>query len=241
MAELYQVFPLFVEPLRKPYRYSFMQLRPIIYSKIYRDFLAIEPRNYHGIIRFYEERELQIEHLEAGEYYEMQRAFTHALFEVGAYRQFLATVDQAILISLERDYQELVASQQQAHFELLLFRKAAAYLQTLQAAKAEHVICELLRINKEHEMAALLLRKALRQQDTFLKRRTRATAILLFGLSALIILVEVLFVRPFYHQYTSDVELSRNLIFLAGLVVLAGGEALTAWRAYRNSLAFIRQ
>ena len=34
-------------------------------------------------------------------------------------------------------------------------------------------------------------------------------------------------------MYTAGVELSRNLIFLGGLLVLGIGEALTHWRAYR--------
>lgn len=218
-----------------------MAFRPIIHSRIYRDFLAIEPKDYHGIIRFYEEKEDEIERLELEEFYEMQQVFTHALFEVGAYRQFLAVVDRAIMVTLEGDYLLADHSNQQEQFEQFLFRKAAAYLQTLQAEKAEHVVGELLRINPQHEMGVLLLRKALRQQDTLINRHTRAAAILLFGLSALVILLEVLFVRPFYNQYTPGVELSRNLIFLLGLLVLGAGEALTFWRAYRKSGTFLRR
>ncbi|MEL6659372.1 MAG: hypothetical protein AAFN81_13795 [Bacteroidota bacterium] len=218
-----------------------MQLRPVVHSRIYRDFLAIEPKDYHGIIRYYEEHEEAVENLETEEFTEIQLVFTHALFEVGAYRQFLAVVDRAILITLDYDYPLAAKRQQSEEFEQLLFRKAAAYLQTLQPAEAEHVICELLRINPEQEMAVLLLRKSLRQQDKVINRRTRAVSILLFGISALIILFEVLFVRSFYHQYTASVELSRNLIFLFGLLILGGGEALTFWRAYRRSQAIMRR
>ena len=218
-----------------------MQLRPTIHSRIYRDFLAIEPKDYHGIIRYYEEHEAAIENLEPEEFSELQLVFTHALFEVGAYRQFLAVVDRAILITLDYDFPLVVKRQQGLEFEHLLFRKSAAYLQTLQPAEAQHVVCELLRINPEHEMAVLLLRKAIRQQDKVVNRRTRAVSILLFGVSALIILFEVLFVRPFYHQYTPNVELSRNLIFVLGLLVLASGEALTFWRAFRRSQVLLRR
>ena len=217
-----------------------MQLRPVLHSRVYRDFLAIEPKDYHGLIRYYEEHEEDIENLEDGEFSEMQLVFTHALFEVGAYRQFLAVIDRAILINLDYNYPLENQQQQKEAFEQLLFRKAAAYLQTLQPAKAEHVICELLRINPQQEMAVLLLRKSLRQQDTTINRRTRAISILLFGLSALIILFEVLFVRSFYNQYTPMVELSRNLIFAAGLLILGGGEAFTFWRAYRRSQTILR-
>jgi tetratricopeptide (TPR) repeat protein len=215
-----------------------MQIRPTIYTRLYRDFLAIEPKNYHAVIRFYEQWEAQIAKLDDDQHYELVFAFTNALFEVGAYRQFLAVVDQAILISLDESYHKEQLHKQHL-FEQLLFRKAAAFVQTIEPAKAEHVVRELLRINPNHALAALLLRKTLRQQNTSINTSTRAIAILMFGLSALIILVEVLLIRSFYDMYTAGVELSRNLIFLGGLLILGLGEALTHWRAHLNTLQFL--
>lgn len=211
-----------------------MQIRPTYHSRLYRDFLALEPKDHHGLIRFYEGEERRIGQLDEAEQYEMLFAFTHALFEVGAYRQFLAIVDQAILVSLDHSYVAEPAKKQVC-FEQLLFRKAAAYLQVLQPDKSEHVCRELLRIAPDHQYALLLLRKALRLQDTAISRYTRAGSILLFGLSAIVILIEVLWVRPFYNLQTPWVEVTRNLIFLFGLLLLAGGELLTVWRAFKQS------
>lgn len=215
-----------------------MQIRPTIYTRLYRDFLAIEPKNYHAIIRFYEQWEAQIAKLDDDQHYELLFAFTNALFEVGAYRQFLAVVDQAILVSLDESFHKEEAFKQQL-FEQLLFRKAAAFVQVIEPAKAEHVVRELLRINPRHALAPLLLQKTLRQQNTSINTVTRAMAILLFGLSALIILIEVLVIRSFYDMYTAPVELSRNLIFIGGLLILGLGEALTHWRAYRYTRRFL--
>jgi tetratricopeptide (TPR) repeat protein len=217
-----------------------MQIRPTIYARLYRDFLAIEPKNYHAIIRFYEQWEAQIAQLDDDQHYQLLLAFTNALFEVGAYRQFLVVVDQAILVSLDESYLKDQHYKQQL-FEQLLFRKAAAFVQTIEPAKAEHVVRELLRINPKHALASLLLRKTLRQQNTSINIITRAVAILLFGLSALIIIVEVLIIRSFYELYTGPVELSRNLIFIGGLLVLGLGEALTHWRAYRTAKRFAKK
>ncbi|WP_367393101.1 hypothetical protein [Lewinella sp. LCG006] len=215
-----------------------MQIRPTIYTRLYRDFLAIEPKNYHAIIRFYEQWEAQIAKLDDDQHYELLFAFTNALFEVGAYRQFLVVVDQAILVSLDESFHKEEAFKQQL-FEQLLFRKAAAFIQVIEPAKAEHVVRELLRINPKHALAPLLLQKTLRQQNTSISTLTRAIAILLFGLSALIILIEVLVIRSFYDMYTAPVELSRNLIFIGGLLILGLGEALTHWRAYRYTRRFL--
>ena len=215
-----------------------MQIHPTINTRLYRDFLAIEPKNYRAIIRFYEQWEEQIVKLDDDQQYELLFAFTNALFEVGAYRQFLAVVDQAILVSLDESLQKDELHKQHI-FELFLFRKAAAFVQTLQPAKAEHIVRELLRINPKHALAPLLLRKTLRQQNVGITTTTRATAILLFGLSALIILVEILIIRSFYDMYTASVELSRNLIFLSGLLVLGLGEVLTRWQAYHHTRQFL--
>ena len=215
-----------------------MQIRSTYHSKLYRDFLAIEPKDFHGLIRFYEQQEQAVGHLGDMEQYEMLFAYTNALFEVGAYRQFLAIVDQAILVSLDISY-EVREEIKQKHFKEFLFRKSAAYIQILEPAQSEHVSRELLRIDPNHQFALLLLRKALRQQDTSISKITRAASILLFGFSAIIILIEVLWVRPFYGLHIHWVELTRNLVFLSGLLVLLGGELLTLWRAFRRSNDFL--
>ena len=53
-----------------------MQIRPTIYTRLYRDFLAIEPKNYHAIIRYYEQWEAQIAKLDDDQHYELLIAFT---------------------------------------------------------------------------------------------------------------------------------------------------------------------
>jgi hypothetical protein len=215
-----------------------MQIRPTYHSRTYRDFLAIEPKDYHGLIRFYEEREQQIGQLDEEEQHTLLFVYTNALFEVGAYRQFLAITDQAILGVLEPTCR-MPEVDKQLLFEKLLFRKAAAYLHTLEPAQAEHVVKELLRIAPRHEMAKLLLRKSLRLQDTSINTITRAGTILLLALSALVILGEVLLIRNFYDRYTSVTELTRNLLFLAALLLLVFGEVITRWRAHRTAQDFM--
>ncbi|MEM1216318.1 MAG: hypothetical protein AAGJ82_11565 [Bacteroidota bacterium] len=207
-----------------------MRIRSTYHSRLYRNFLAIEPKDYHGIIRYYEEHEKGIADLSDREQYELLLKFTHALFEVGAYRTFLAIVDQAVLVTLNED--------NQPEFRHLLFRKAAAHVHVLEPQQAEHVCKELLRMDPKHEMALLLLRKTLRQQDRKIIHFTRPSAIFCFAMSALVILVEILFVRPFYALNTPAIEASRNFIFALGLLVLISGELLTLWRAFRSAQRF---
>lgn len=211
-----------------------MQIRSTYHSRVYRDYLAIEPKDYQRIIRFYERRQEQINQLEYDEQSELLFVFTNALFEVGAYQQYLQVVDHAIMITLEEKL-SLSLSDKQDFFEKFLFRKAAAYIQTQQLNQAEHVLKELLRIHPEYEFADLLLRQTLRKQDISITYHSRPASIFLFGLSALIIAIEILIIRPFYDLHVDSIEWTRNFVFVIGLIVLIMGELITYWRAFRTT------
>ncbi|MEZ4988239.1 MAG: hypothetical protein R2795_24965 [Saprospiraceae bacterium] len=100
-----------------------------LHSLIYRSFLAIPDKDYYGLIHFFEEKEDAIDQLEDHERHHIVIDYVQALFEIGAYQQFLGIVDEAILIVLDTSsvYDEIKGM---AIFHQLLFRKAAAWLQT---------------------------------------------------------------------------------------------------------------
>lgn len=216
-----------------------MDFQPTLYSRLFRDFLAIAPTDYHGVIRFYEEREAAFYQLEAWEQTELLLAYTQALFEVGAYRPFLAIADEAIVAVLDVTY-PTGEEEQAAIFQTLLFRKAAAHLHCHQPEKTVHVAQELLRIAPGDPLATRLLRKAIRIQDHRISKFSRALTIALLGTTALVIVFEILVVRSFYDAYTPFVEALRNAMFLSALLIWSGGEGVTAWRAYRASRRYVR-
>jgi hypothetical protein len=217
-------------------RISSLQLDTTYYSRLYRDFLAIDPSDSHGIIRYYEANEDGIRQLDEKEYFVLLLHYTQALFAVKAYRQHLAVVDHTLYTCLNQTGSEDIP----IIFRDLLFMKAAAAQRNLQTELAEHVLRELIRIDADYPRAASKLRYSLRQQDRTLSDRTRAISILLFGLAAIVIAIEILFVRPFYDLQAPLVESLRNGIFLLGLLVLGGGEVLSWWRAHRRTQAFVR-
>jgi hypothetical protein len=215
-----------------------MNLRPSLHSRIYRDFVALSPGDYHRVIRFFEDQEDAIRNLDFAEYFELLITYTDALFEVGAYRQHLAVVDEAIEASIN----DLVMQDQgRPVFRRMLFRKAASLYHGYAFAEAEYIICELIRIEPEDEDAIRFLRRTRRRQQGHLTRHSRAAAILLFGLSALVIGIEVLLIRPFFSLQTETVEWTRNLIFLAGWLVLLAGEGWSFFKAYQHSQQFLQE
>jgi len=213
-----------------------LQLDTTYYSRLYRDFLALDPADFHGIIRYYEAHEDGIRQLADKEYFVLLLHYTQALFYVKAYRQHLAVVDHTLYTCLNQTDSKDIA----AIFRDLLFMKAAAARSSLQLDVAEHVLRELLRMEPNYPGATILLRQCLRQQDQDLVKRSRAISILLFGLAAVVIALEILFVRPFYSLQAPIVESLRNGIFLLGILTLLGGELASWWRAHRRVQAFVR-
>lgn len=207
------------------------------YSKIYRDFKALDERAFRDMVRFYEEREDDIKQLEFGEFFELLIAYIDALFEIGSYRKYLLLVDYAIECSITYNIQYLAHRDIYYH---LLFRKAASLYNTLAYDKADYILRELIRMNPEKAEVNQFLKKCLRKTKPAIVRHSRAASILLFLLAALVICVEVLFVRPFMGEWTASIELTRNLIFVTGCISLIGGAVIHHWQTGQEVNAFVR-
>ncbi len=207
------------------------------HSKIYRDFKALDEKAYRDMVRFYEEREDDIKGLEFQEFFELLFAYTDALFEIGSYRKHLLLVDYVIEYSINNNIKYLDGKDVFYH---LLFRKAASFYNTLSYKKADYILRELVRINPEKEEVGQFLKKCLRKMNPAIIRHSRAASILMFFLAAIIICVEVLFVRPFMGDWTMSVELSRNLIFGLGCFILLFGSLVHRWQIDQEVNAFIK-
>lgn len=207
------------------------------HSKTYRDFMALDEKAYRDMIRFYEEREDDIKRLDFEEFFELLLAYTDALFEIGSYRKYLLLVDYVIECSFNNNIQFLGRKDVFYH---LLFRKAASLYNTLSYQKADYILRELIRINPEREEVSQFLKKCLRKMNPAIIRHSRAAGILMFFLAALVICVEVLFIRPFVSEFTSPVELSRNLIFGFGCFLLLAGVLIHRWQIDREVNAFVK-
>ena len=207
------------------------------HSKIYRDFKALDERAYRDMVRFYEEREDDIKGLEFQEFFELLFAYADALFEIGSYRKHLLLVDYVIECSINNNIKYL---DDKDVFYHLLFRKAASLYNTLSYNKADYILRELVRINPEKEDVSQFLKKCLRKMNPAIIRHSRAASILMFFLAAIIICVEVLFVRPFMGEWTAPVEISRNLIFGLGCFILLFGSLVHRWQIDREVNAFVK-
>ncbi len=206
------------------------------HSRIFRDFREIDAANYRRIIRFYEDKEEDIKRLDFDEYFELITAYVNALFEVGAYQKHLLMVDVVVEMAIVNNVEMYKGED---IYQKMLFRKAASLYNIIEYAKAEYILRELIKIDPFNEDFILFLRKCLRKKEPGFLNKAKATSIFLFLLSAFIISLEVLFIRPFYKNHVDVVEASRTAIFLLGCTALVGGTLLHHWLVQRRVSRFV--
>ncbi len=206
------------------------------HSKIYRDFKEIEQTAYRQIIHFYEEKENDIRRLDFEESFEMLAAYVDALFEIGAYQKHLLMVD--VVIESTIVHHDAVRRGDEL-FKNMLFKKAASLYNILEYNRADYILRELIKIDPHDADTVLFLKKCLRKKHPELVNNARATSIFLFLLTAFVICIEVLFIRPFYSIHTELVETSRISLFFLGCAFLVGGDLVHRWRVEREVNEFV--
>lgn len=212
------------------------QLSSTYHSNIFQAYKDIEARDYRAIVSFYESHKKEIKSLDFHEFFELRIAYVSALFEVAAYQKYLAEVDDAIEVSIMNN---IKIHKGYNVFQRLLFRKAASHYHLGEYKKAKHILRELVKICPSEDLYSRFLKKCMWKTTPTYVRNTRAISIFMFMLSAFVILVELLFVKNFFPDYTNTVELSRNIIFLLGWTALIGGDAYNFWSINDSVKKFI--
>lgn len=207
-------------------------------SQVYRDFQELEETAWHSITRFYEERERTIVNLEFKEYFELLLCYTNALFEIGAYRKHIRMANQVIEISI---FQNIHLFQGQDIYYGTLFRKAASHYNLMHYNKCSHILRELIKLNPLDSDNSNFLKRCLRSQYPEYIKKTRAVAVFMFLITALIICVEVLLISNFYPFYEPYIMLIRNIIFGVGVAILAGGDLYHRWDVNQKVDGFVKE
>lgn len=205
---------------------------PTYYTQVYRKFKAIEPSAHREIVRLYEKEEAKILRLDFEEFFEMLVAYVDALFEIGAYRKHLTLVDVVIEKSINHNIKYY---RNQDLFQKMLFRKAASLFNIQDYSKAEYVVTQVYRMYPEDQTAMLLHQKCRLKARPALLNYARAGGVFLFFLSALVIALEVLFVRPWYAMHVPLVMNVRNTIFIFACLALIIGFGCNYYLAMQDT------
>ena len=201
------------------------------YSRLYRDFQEIDATAYRRIVRFYEACETQANMLEFEECFDLQVAYCKALFEIGAYQKHIAFADRIVEASILNGIRRW--NGRDVYFDTL-FDKAAAHHNLLAFAEAEHILRELLKMQPDNQEVQIFLRKNAQRQRSAFVQHSRAVSMALFLLAAVVICVEMLFVRTLYQMYEPLVQAVRTALFAGGVLAMVGGDLVQRLRVYRR-------
>jgi tetratricopeptide (TPR) repeat protein len=219
------------------YNYS---MSPRHHSQLYRQLRDVGPRDAQRIIRMYEELETEIGRLEVVENFELTVYYIDALFSTGAYRQHLMMVDLAIQASIQLNIKD-VPDVEGDVFKHLLFRKGVSAYRLEDYDTAIHVVKELIRIDPDQEYYPRFLRTILFKQQHSTLQFGRGSFIFCILLSAAIVTLELLFIRPFYPDIVSLTQITILAVFLLGVIFLSGAYLSAHTRAHRKSYRFLRE
>ena len=207
------------------------------HSETYEAFLAIEANAYKEKIQYIEENFFMLRELEADEYFDMMVLYGEALFESGEYARQAKLADHILEMSIERNI--VIHREQDVYFETL-FKKAASLHNLDKMDQAIHILKELLKINPDHESTKLFLINCFIRQKKPTIRPYRTFSLILLLASAVIIAVELIFVRRIWASWVSVVELIRNGLFITGVILLVAGEVMVRYRAVEDVYIFTR-
>lgn len=213
-----------------------MKYKEKIESEVYSQYVSISEEDHHTMVRFYEENTNRIELLSFNLYIEMSYTYVRSLFEVGRYYDLLKIIDGLIQdVILENVYSVKGIDIYQ---ELLLLKGQSLYY-IMDYNKADHVLSELVKMNKESLYLKKLYRINVIDRLRYEGQKIKGVCVLFFLLSGLVIGIELLVVRSFYSEWVFIVELLRNTLFLSGLVLFFAQEISfrkKATRCYINHI-----
>lgn len=208
------------------------------YSTLYQAFLEIDEGDHREKIRFVEKNASSIANLEVIEYFEIMYIYHNALFEIGKHDTQLEIGDRILEMCIMHHITKCLG--EDPYLETI-FKKAAALYNVGEYPEAQHVIQELLKLHPDHEPSKLFLINCLvkeRKQEVIPFRSVSIVAILS---SAVVIAIELLFIRPHAPAYTEYVEILRNALFVIGVLSLISGEVWIRYKAVNQAMDQVKE
>jgi tetratricopeptide (TPR) repeat protein len=215
-----------------------MNILPSNKLRLYREFKALGADDYHGIVRYYEQFEDDIQTFGLEEHLDCTIAYANALFETGNHNKHLVMCDHLLEIAIMQNIETWGGEDL---YERLLFKKAASLFQLREYPKAEHVLRELVKIYPDEKLPRRFLEKCLLRQKPVWLTKTRAACVGLSLLAALVIAVELFVVKHFFPDWLSPLQVGHNVLLFSGIGIFAFGESLHALRCHKAVARFVEK
>ena len=111
----------------------------------------------------------------------------------------------------------------------------------MEYERADYTARELIKIAPDYPNVHFLLKRIIRKAQPQFTKLIQAGAVICFILAAVVIVIEIFYLRTFYADspYIGWIESSRIGLLLLGKMVYALGELFLLWRADRKTTDFI--
>lgn len=199
-----------------------MDQRPPHNANFYFEYHRIGDKAFRDRVRFYEENRTQVGFLTYEERIDVDLDYLICLFEIGKYHKFLSKVDPLI----ETVIMDNIFTYNGSNiYNELLFKKAACLFNTGQFAKADSILKSIAKLEPDNTVARSLYGKCKRKQERDWYETVKAVAVVMLLSAVLISIMDLLIVRPFFHELTSTFASLKVITAILGVVALVGNEA----------------
>lgn len=206
---------------------------------MYTAYAAIGTGDYYKQIRFVQKNITRIEDLELDEYFEIMLSYRQALFQTCKYEEHIPLSEHLVKLSIQHNIK--VFSGEDIYFETLL-QKAASHFNLGQLGESLHILRELVRIDPANETARLFLIKGYIREEKLRSRYFfRGLSIACFLLSALVIMLDLLIIHPFFTNYDPIAKYTYQGLFLGGFLILIAGELRLRYRGVGKAINVVRK
>lgn len=206
------------------------------HTNLYAHFKEVGDHSFRSVVQFWEAHAEEIQHLPVDRYFEMLNEYGRALFELGKYKNYLEAAEEILHLSIEYNISTWEDKDIVQH---ILMKKAAAHYHLYETEKSEHLLLELLKLNRNHQTARLLLERCMMRKKRHQNQGWKAATVILMLSSAIVVAIELCLVRPYWSSMTTYFEIFRNTLFILGLAVWASGEIYHRMQIKRACKALI--
>jgi len=209
-----------------------MLKRPTTYdSEVFKEFNRLDEDNFQSVVHFYEQHKGDMMTLNFDERFIIHLSYCNSLYETNDYKKHLKVSDEIIERSI---YNNIQFFNGEDIYMKTLHQKAKSFFHLHKYNASQHIAQELVKMNPGHKPFSQLLNKCLIRQRPILIKRVLAAGVLLYLLSVVLVVVNILLVKPISEVSVQPMEFLRKGIFIAGIGMLFFGIVL------HHVLAFIQ-
>ena len=211
-----------------------MQPTHTLYSPLMRQYKAVSHRDARLVVSFCKTNEVAIAALSGEEYFAIWTDFMDALHAVGDWGYLPAVADEVVYYTIANNIKYY--NGEDIYLKALYLKSLSLYY-LFGTAQAIAILGELLRLQPTSRRYAVLLRKCYARERSAGVRFLYASAIGLYVLAAVAVLVHVFYIQPFVPMlHAAAVGVQWSLLLGAGAVAGAGW-----WRHRRMTTRRVQQ